>query len=212
VNAPPRPTPRFFYFDLGNVLLHFDHAISARQLAELTGCSYEAVWEAVFGQHDLERQYELGQFDGTAFHRRYCEITGTSSDCEPFLEAASAIFWPVRGIVPLVAHMHAARYRLGILSNTCEGHWRYCQRNYPFLAWFFPIACLSYEARAMKPDPPIYEHACRLVNLRPEEVFFVDDRPDNVAGALAAGLDAVLFTSPHELARDLYDRGVRTNF
>jgi hypothetical protein len=30
-------TPLFLYFDLGNVILHFDHRVAARQIAVLTG-------------------------------------------------------------------------------------------------------------------------------------------------------------------------------
>jgi FMN phosphatase YigB (HAD superfamily) len=205
-------TPKFFYFDLGNVLLHFDHSLSARQIAELAGCPYEVAWEAVFGQYDLEGQYESGQLNGESFHRRFCEITGTSPPLNEFLHAASAIFWPVWGSVPLVAQLSNAGYRLGILSNTCDGHWDYCQRNYPFLTWYFPVVCLSFEAAVMKPAPAIYQYACEKVGLKPSEVFFVDDREDNVAGAKAAGMDAVRFTTPHQLARDLYERGVRMNF
>jgi FMN phosphatase YigB (HAD superfamily) len=206
------PTPRFFYFDLGNVLLHFEHSRSARQMAELAGCSYEVAWEAAFGRHALETEYESGRLTSHAFHARFCDITGTTSPREAFLEAASAIFTPVWGCIPLVAHLFNAGYPLGILSNTCEGHWEYCRRHYPFLNWYFPVTCLSFEVGAMKPDRQIYAAACAQAGLAPAEIFFVDDRADNVAAARAMGMDAVLFDTPRTLARDLYQRGVHTNY
>lgn len=31
--------PRFFYFDLGNVLLYFDHSLAMRKMAKIAGVS-----------------------------------------------------------------------------------------------------------------------------------------------------------------------------
>ena len=60
----------------------------------------------------------------------------------------------------------------------------------------------------MKPDRAIYEIAAERAGASPSEVFFVDDRAENVVGAKAAGLDAVLFTDAEQLAADLRQRGV----
>jgi len=38
------------------------------------------------------------------------------------------------------------------------------------------------------------------------EIFFTDDRAENVAGAIAAGFDAVLFTSVEALESELRSR------
>ena len=43
---PPR-TPRFLYFDLGNVLLHFDHVLAARQMAAIAGVAHERIWDGL---------------------------------------------------------------------------------------------------------------------------------------------------------------------
>jgi FMN phosphatase YigB (HAD superfamily) len=59
----------------------------------------------------------------------------------------------------------------------------------------------------MKPERAIYEHAVRLTGSPAREVFFIDDREENVAGAIDAGLDAVLFTTPADLKQELIQRG-----
>jgi FMN phosphatase YigB (HAD superfamily) len=51
-----------------------------------------------------------------------------------------------------------------------------------------------------------------MTGLSAGEIFFVDDRPENVTGALEAGLDAVLYTSPACLAADLRRRGIGFNY
>lgn len=205
-------TPKFFYFDLGNVLLAFSHEQSARQVAELVGCSYEVAWDALYGNTNLEVPYETGLITSQELHAQFSKITGTRSDFEPFILAASAIFKPVFGTLPVVANLHSAGYPLGVLSNTCDGHWEYCLARFALLKWYFDVHCLSYVEKVMKPDPKIYQIACEKVGHSPEDVFFVDDRPDNVEAAKLAGMDVVHFITPHQLIRDLLDRGVRGNF
>ena len=65
---------------------------------------------------------------------------------------------------------------------------------------------LSYEVRAMKPERAIYEAAVAKAGCAASEVFFTDDKAENVEGASTAGLDAVVFTSPEQLQRDLVSR------
>ena len=59
----------------------------------------------------------------------------------------------------------------------------------------------------------IFETAIRVAGHSPDEIFFVDDRAENVEGARAAGLDAVTiiwiaskFTEEHRAAVDWLDR------
>ncbi|HEX5102654.1 MAG TPA: HAD-IA family hydrolase, partial [Pirellulaceae bacterium] len=70
----------------------------------------------------------------------------------------------------------------------------------------------SFRIRAMKPDERVYAEAARLANVSPAEILFTDDRADNVAGARAAGWDAVLFESTNQLSGELRRRGIRTNY
>ena len=64
----------------------------------------------------------------------------------------------------------------------------------------------------MKPDSKIYESAIARTGVEPERIFFTDDRPENVEGAVTQGIDAVLFTSVPDLMNELKNRGVVTNW
>jgi FMN phosphatase YigB (HAD superfamily) len=44
-----------------------------------------------------------------------------------------------------------------------------------------------------KPDPRIYEIACRKLQIEPAEAVFLDDMPINVEGAARVGMTAVRF-------------------
>ena len=204
--------PEFIYLDLGNVLLKFDHRLAATQMAEVAGLDPELVWRIVFGG-ELLGQVESGQLTDRQFYERFCEATNTWADYDKLQYAGSAIFEINRPMIPLVAQLRAAGYRLGILSNTSESHWNYVAKGrYGLIPRTFDIVVLSYEVRSMKPDPEIYRVAAERAGVAPEHIFFTDDREDNVAGALAAGLDAALFTGAASLQRQLRARGVRWNF
>ncbi|MBI3839171.1 MAG: HAD family phosphatase [Planctomycetia bacterium] len=204
--------PRFFYFDLGNVVLNFDHRLAARQMGEVAGVAAEKVWEIVFAG-DLELRYEAGEIGDREFYEIFCRQAGTRPDFEALLLAGSAIFTPNTSIFPVVAALNAAGYRLGILSNTCPGHWAYCtDGRYGLMNQSFEVFALSYELGACKPSAKIFQAAAKLAGVAPTEIFFVDDIARNVEGARAVGFDAVQYTTTQALVADLRERGLEFNY
>jgi HAD superfamily hydrolase (TIGR01549 family) len=202
--------PRFFYFDLGKVIVDFSVERMCRQMGDAAGVDPGLVRQVVF-DGDLQRRYERGQITTRQFYDEFCQLTVSHADFDRLLDAANDIFDLNASVVPVLGQLQAARYRMGILSNTCEGHWRHCLNRYRVLRGF-QIYLLSYEVGATKPDAEIFQAAARAACVPPEEIFYTDDMPGHVAGAQAVGIDAVLFTSAAQLAADLRRRGVRFNY
>ncbi|MEO8496665.1 MAG: HAD family phosphatase [Planctomycetota bacterium] len=199
---------RFIYFDLGNVLVNFDHHRAARQMAEVAGIPEQLVWEVVFGS-ELHLEYERGALTTREFYEAFCARTQTRADDATLLLAGADIFEMNDSIVPLVAELGGRGQRLGILSNTNESHWDIItDGRFPFVQDFFELYALSYEMRAAKPDLAAYKIAAELAGVAPAEIFFTDDRLDNVAGARDAGFDAVQFMGVEALRRELQSRGI----
>jgi HAD superfamily hydrolase (TIGR01549 family) len=111
-----------------------------------------------------------------------------------------------------VGQLYQTGYRLGILSNTCDGHWNYFLPRYCVLRDFFSVYALSYEIGAMKPAAAIFSKAAEIAGCRPEEIFYTDDIPGNVDGARSAGIDAVVYRSTRELVTELRKRGVEFSY
>jgi FMN phosphatase YigB (HAD superfamily) len=198
---------RFIYFDLGNVLLDFSHEIACRNMAELVDVAPELVRQLVF-EAELELAYERGDLTTEQFYEHFCAGTGTRPELGALCHATSNIFTLKQAMVPLLMQLRKASHRLGILSNTCDAHWRFCEENFPQLREFFDVHALSFQLRMMKPDAAIYAKAAQMVSTLPQEIFFTDDRIENVHAAVEAGWDAVLFRSPEELERQLRERGL----
>lgn len=204
-------TLRFFYFDLGNVLLKFDHQVACRQMADVAGISPAQVREIVFDA-PLQSAYERGDLSTREYYELFCERSGTRPNSNDLFHAASDIFDLDEQVASIIAGLRRAGNRAGILSNTCDVHWRFlAEERFPILNTLFEVAALSFRLRCAKPEPAIYHAAAELAGVAPEEVFFVDDRPANVAGALEAGFDAVQFTSPPGLLAELANRGVQVS-
>ena len=199
----------FFYFDLGKVLLDFDHEIACRQLADILGTTPAIIRDDVFHSGEQWR-YERGEITTLDLHRWLCNRYEVEAKLEDIVHAASSIFHPIDETIQIAEQLHAGGHRLGILSNTCDCHWEYClDKPFPFLVDLFPVHALSFRLGCMKPDPEIYKRAARLCDVSPENIFFVDDRKENVDGAACAGYDAVLYQSPSQLRQELTSRGIQ---
>lgn len=207
----------FIYFDMGNVLLFFDHEAACRQMAEVASTESKRVDSGevrkVLFDEGLELEYEAGKISTDEFYQRFCQAIGTRPDFDRLVFAASDIFQANLSIKPLIGALQHARYRLGLLSNTNEMHWKFvCDGRFGFLPDAFETLALSFEIGAIKPDPSIFIRAAELAGVAPQEVFFVDDRPEHVAAAREVGFDAVVYSDTPSLAADLRQRGIRLNY
>ncbi len=82
------------------------------------------------------------------------------------------------------------RYRTGILSNSFVGAREREQAAYGFENLVDDIV-YSHEVGMSKPDPRIYELTCARLEVRPEEMIFLDDVEPNVAAARAVGVHGI---------------------
>ncbi len=200
----------YLYFDLGKVLFDFDHEIGCQQVAAVSDCSAEKVHSILF-EAGLEDSFETGLVDAAEFHQQFCQSSGGSPSQAELLNACSSIFSLNAPMMPLIGQLAAVGFPMGILSNTCSAHWEHVFKRFRFLEDNFQDYILSYESKSMKPDSKIYLDAIKTANLPASQIFFIDDKPENVEGAIAAGLDAVLYTTAQQAIQDLQDRGVRFN-
>ncbi len=113
----------------------------------------------------------------------------------------------VPGSIDLVRDLHAAGIPMWGLTNWSDELWPHAPRIFSFLELLDDIVVSGTEGAA-KPDARIYEIAVQRSGLPASDLVFVDDKPTNVAGAQAVGLDAILFTGANDLRLALRDRGL----
>ena len=203
--------PKFLYFDLGKVLVDFSVDRMLRQIGAVAGITAETARATLFGG-GIMRQHEAGQLSSREFYEAFCAASNSRPDYDALAAAAAEIFTLNLPMLPVAAQLRQAGYAMGILSNTCETHWQYCWSHYRIVAEGFSVYALSYRIGALKPDAAIFRAAADLAGVRPEEIFFVDDLAEHVAGARAVGFDAVQFTTAAVLSAELRQRGIRFNY
>ena len=198
---------KFVFFDMGKVLLEFDHQRLIKQVAALTETPASEMEEILFhAPHNLENRFEVGDLNGDQFHRSLCEVTASDVDKDALMLAVADIFWLNTSIVHVVTQLRGANFPIGVLSNTCEAHWEFVKANFAVIN-LFDHRVLSYEENSMKPDGKIYQSAIemanRLTGCEAKEIFFVDDKKENVDAARDAGINAELYESTRELSIQL---------
>lgn len=84
-----------------------------------------------------------------------------------------------------------ARADVAILSNSWDGAREEEERRYGFFSVFDPI-CYSHEIGANKPDPEAYAAALAAMGAEPADVFFIDDRRQQIDGAALVGIRGIV--------------------
>lgn len=180
------------YFDLGNILYRFDRDRSNRQIADCLGIAASLV-EQIVVTEGLGEAHERGELDDDQFVDWMCRNAGVAkpNDQEKLLDAASDMFTLIDGMPEIIERV-ASNVRTGLLSNTCDAHFRWIKGlGDPMMRSFDPVI-LSFEAGAMKPSQQIYVAAENAVSISPSHLLFVDDKPENVAAAKRRGWNAEL--------------------
>ena len=197
----------FIYFDLGNVLIRFDHTRAWQQIALLTGVSPELVEQIMFSS-GLQTLYEKGEITTDEFHRYFCKQAKTDISLEDLCFAASNIFDPLDDSIQLLQELGRAGHRTGLLSNTCDCHWKFClaDNRFKFLRSEFEQTVLSFVVGHSKPDNEIYRIAARQANIDPQSILLVDDKRENVEAAQAQGFDGIHFQGYSGLLDELTNR------
>lgn len=116
---------------------------------------------------------------------------------------------PVPGTHSLVRRLHAEGVPLFCLTNFGHEFWAGFRPTEPIFDLFDDIIVSGTEQVA-KPEPRIYEITEQRSGYAPEQLFFTDDNPANIAAAKARGWDAHLFTDASALEQQLRNSGLLT--
>lgn len=198
--------PRNVVFDVGRVLIDFGYdqlfALLRSRGADITN-------EADFADRVGLIPYEHGRISDDEFLDRIASQLKKPLSKDAIARAWNDIFSPVDEMFTLARQLKS-HCHVYLLSNTSRLHWQHLQRCYP-LGELSHDLLASYEVGVMKPMAGIYRACEKRFGIRPESTIFIDDKVENVRGALACGwcghhhTDAV--TTEAAIRRFLNDRG-----
>jgi len=183
-------------FDLGNVLVDFDYSIAARRITARSTQPPENL-DAFLSSSPALIQFETGLITRQAFFEQVRNVAGFLGDIEEFGKMFADIFTEISPMIALHAKLRRQGFKTYIFSNTNDLAIEHIRRNFPFFQNFDGYI-LSYEVQAMKPDAPIYQALEQMTGKRGNEIIYIDDRAENIAGAVESGWRTILHESPEQ--------------
>ncbi|MFY9584454.1 MAG: HAD-IA family hydrolase [Candidatus Acidiferrales bacterium] len=200
------PDTQALIFDIGRVILRVNVGRALGALSGGSGLNAEQVWSAI--QTDPRwRDWQEGRVTPHDWHEHlarrfrlalgfgeFCAVWNSSLERQMILDEE------------LFAGL-AARYRLGLLSNTDPIHVAHLEANFSFVR-HFPVRVFSCIAGVSKPDAGIYRRAIHGTGVPPDKILYIDDVQEYVTAAEQAGMQGLLFRNPKQLLSEFHQRGI----
>ncbi len=192
------------FFDIGNVLVGFDHTLIWQRLASFSALSAEALQRNV-QEAELMPRHETGQLPPHELFRQIRQQAQLlpSLSYETFSRLWADIFWEHTPIVQLAGILQR-NYTIGLLSNVGEIHWNWLLQNFSIFRQVTPdMRVLSFQVGAMKPADDIYQAAFLKAQADPEQCLYIDDIHEYIAASRKLGLQAIHYQSQEQLQQEL---------
>ncbi|MHB8173639.1 MAG: HAD family hydrolase [Nitrospirota bacterium] len=198
------------FFDLGKVLLSFNHENIVGRLLSKRGADEDmktALFTFLFDFRDgLCNIYDEGLISSADFYREIDSRFPLNASYREFTELWNDIFTENRDVSALMDLVRQKR-PVYLLSNVNELHWEFCREKFGCLrrmdGWV-----LSYEIKSKKPKAPIYRAALEKAGAGPGESVFIDDLAENTEAAEKNGIRGITFTGAKDLREILLKIGV----
>lgn len=193
-------------FDLGRVLIDFDHNIAVRRIKNFCSLDEKEIFNLFFDS-DLTDRYERGVISSFDFFKEAKKMLKAEISYEEFMPIWNEIFTPHPGMYEIVEFLKD-NYRLYLISNINKLHFEYLQEKFGDHFKFFSYIFLSYELGLRKPDLRIYNLIIDYISTRPQNIIYTDDRVELIDAAKKIGIDAFQFVSVPSFKQELLKRNV----
>jgi len=190
-------------FDYGEVLCHRPSPEEFLRMANIFGLTLESflpIWDR------SRALVDSGKLTPEAYWAKFAEDTKTTTTPE---QVQALCRWEIEmwshDNPVMIAWLHdlsAAGIKIGLLSNMPRDLAAHVQKTMPWMRKF-DFKTFSAHVSMLKPDPAIYEHTLRGLEVQASETIFIDDREPNIEAARGVGMEAIRFISVAQLRNDL---------
>jgi putative hydrolase of the HAD superfamily len=201
-----RPPIEAILYDLGNVILPFNHYQIAEKLCRFAQKKEFQDPQKLFSYlFDLEKgainRFDVGKVSPREFFQSLQENLSLSLSFNEFVPIWSDIFVEDQGVSQIILSQKG-RWRLGLLSNTDPLHFNYILSKFSIMK-AFDKWILSYEVGFKKPAVEIFQSAIAWASVEPQKILFVDDVKTHVDAAMSLGMHGIHFISAEQLKKQL---------
>ncbi len=191
---------RVIIFDLGKVIVDFDHFVICRRLSRYCTFTPNEIYRKIFTS-GLEAQFDEGSLTAYKFIINIKKQLQLNIAMDEFKLIWNHIFKLNPGIALLIKSLKK-NYRLLCLSNTNMLHFEYCMKKFALLQYFDDFI-LSYKIGKRKPHCKIFKAALTKAHYAAQACLYIDDMAEYVKTAEAMGMKAIHFKSVQQLKNQL---------
>lgn len=200
VPAPISLAPRVVVFDYGEVISREPSPADRAALVERAGATArtEQFWTSYWAQRQ-------GLDQGTTSIAEYWQAVAADLGVE-WSPVDVHELWAIDhrgwlsvdpGTLGVLHALAAGDTRLALLSNAGADYSGWLRHG--SFAPLFERVFVSGELQLVKPDAAIYEHVIDELGIAASELVFIDNKAENVEGAMAVGGDGHVFTDAASL-------------
>ena len=188
--------------DLGGVIIDIDFGRAFEAWAAASGANPQELAQR-FRFDESYRRHERGEISSSAYYESLRENLDINLSDDAFEQGWNAIFvGPIPGIEALLGEV-AEYIPLYGFSNTNAVHHREWVRRFASVLEPLQGFFLSHELGLRKPEGRAFRRVATEIGVAARHILFFDDLPENVAGAQAVGMPAMVVTSPEDLEKPL---------
>ncbi|MDQ2832660.1 MAG: HAD family phosphatase [Acidobacteriota bacterium] len=196
-------------FDYGMVLTGPPDPAAWDRMRSITGLSEDRFHHGYWAHRHA---YDRGDLNAESFWNK--SVSGETGvlltpDQLAGLIAADVDYWSTLNpsMLTWVQHLQQSKIPTGILSNMPDAMEVGLRARH---AWIedFQHHTWSHAVNLAKPEAAIYLHAAEGMGTPAENILFIDDKQENIDAALAAGMQAIQYTSHDSFEREMHARGL----
>ena len=193
-------------FDLGNVILPFNHHQIAEKLFRFTQKKEfqdpQKIFSYLFEYRDgIINDFDVGKISPPEFFQSVKTTLDLSISFDEFIPLWNNIFVEDREVSQIILSLKD-KWRLGLLSNTDPLHFNHILSEFPIIQ-MFDKWILSYEVGFKKPAIEIFQKAIQWASVEPKKILFIDDIKKYVEVAISLGMHGIHFISSDQLKGEL---------
>jgi len=189
-------------FDLGNVVFNVDMNLIPIHWAENSGIPLEKI-KNYFDKDKNFDKFERGDLTEEEFREITNKNLGMNLNEEDFDEGLTALYLDETDDINSLLKKLKKNYRIIALSNTNIIHKRVWREKYKDTMDQFERIFSSHEINTRKPETEPYLIALDYLKMKPEEVIFLDDKPENIEPAKTLGMKTITVKSPIQMRKEL---------
>ena len=191
---------RAVIFDFGGVLAEETFKEGLTPIGKEKGFDPDHFFK-ILSELVYQTGYVTGSSDEHAYWNAVREKTGVKGEDKDLREEVLRRLKLRPEMMEVVKKIKSSGFIVAILSDQTNWLDDLNQRT-PFYQHFDHVFN-SFYLKKTKRDPSLFRDICVQLGLKPEEILFVDDSPDNIKRAASEGLKTIHFKGVSEFEKEI---------